>query len=275
MRFSWVELVFVCSLGVVLGLWASQATGDIGTLNSDSATLLSGFGGAVLGAGISALVSFLLAARTARDALERDAAERLDVEKAKIANLMIKGSLVLSDVVAIKKSIAESLQQANERNLTHLPRWARVLPMIGSPQIFDVDPNELAPLIRAKNNEMMNSVVTMIMQHRNLALAVQTYSEKRGALKDITDMHTMERPGVLSSGLTREQVGKLAPLEMELDSVLHGIEEMIPFVEKLAAHVTFDLGPAMRTYFRSDDIPIFQQGEPESSGPAVGAAGPG
>ncbi|MBZ9815272.1 hypothetical protein [Mesorhizobium sp. CA7] len=252
-----VELASVGIFGAMVGAAIMLFLADKVVSVSESATLASGFGGAVLGSGISAFVSFVLARQTSREALERNESARLAEQEASALRLMVKASLVLSDITAIQKVIDQSLSEANDRGLTSEPFWKRVLPIVGSYQIYDVDAAELTPLIAAKNNELMHNAVTLFMQHRNLVESVKVYSEKRELVKSIVTRHKVEEGGVITSGVTEEELSRLTPLAVELESLIIGIREMLPDLTQIAEAVTFGTGPAMRKFFGNGQFPIF------------------
>jgi len=250
-----VELVSVGAFGLLAGGTLILLLTRGGSAGSDYATLLSGFGGAILGSGLSAWVSFVLAKRTSADVAERDLAAKLEQQKSYVIRLMVKASLVLSDLTSIKEAIDGSLSDANKRNLTGLPFWQRVLPIVGGSQIFDVDPMELTPLIAAKDTKLVQASVALFLQHRNLVEAVKRYGELRGKVKDITSGHLGSSDGVVTTGLTKAQMAELIPYEVELESLVTTIRSRLPSAIELAEKVTFGIGPAMRIFLGDNDMP--------------------
>ncbi|TPM34457.1 hypothetical protein [Mesorhizobium sp. B2-3-5] len=266
---SIVELISVGFFGALAGgafiLFIADKVASI----AEYATLLAGFGGAVLGSVISAFVAFLLAKQTSRETLERDEHARVAEQQSYALRLMVKSSLILSDVVALKKLIDESLSNANDRGLTGLPLWKRVLPIVGSYQLYDVDAAELSPLIAAKDSDLMQTAVTLFMQHRNLVEVVRLYSEKRDGVKDIIKNHLAVEEGVITSGLTKEEHSRMVPLEIELESLIKSIRVMVSDLTEMGEKVTFGIGPAMRKFFGTDDFPVFEK----EKGPEAKAVG--
>ncbi|BAV45733.1 hypothetical protein MesoLj113a_41810 [Mesorhizobium sp. 113-1-2] len=254
---SVVQLITVGIFGAMVGAAVLLFLAEKFAATSDHATLLAGFGGAVIGSVLSALVSFILAKQASAETLLRDFEARLAEQKSYVLRLMVKASVVLSDLVAIRKAIDESLSNANDRNLTAEPLWKRVLPIVGSYQTFDIDAAELSPLIAAKDNALMQASVTLFMQHRNLIEAVRVYADLRGRVKEIVVHHFGSSEGVLTSGLTQEQMSKLMPLEIELESLIKTIRAMLTDLIPLAEKVTFEIGPAMQKFFGSQDFPVF------------------
>lgn len=61
--------------------------------------------------------------------------------------------------------------------------------IVGSYQIYDVDPAELSPVISAKDNTLRHAAVTLFVQHRNLVEVVKVYGEKRDPVEEIITNH--------------------------------------------------------------------------------------
>lgn len=264
---SVVELISVGIFGILAGSLLTLFSLEKFSATSDHATLLAGFGGAVLGSGMSAVVSFILAKQTSAETLRRDNEARRAEQKSYVLRLMVKASIVLSDVIAIQKTIDQSLSNANDRKLTGEPLWKRVLPMVGSHQTFDIDPAELSPIIAAKDNELMQASVTLFMQHRNLLEAIKAYAQKRDKVKDVVTNHFEENQGVITSALTQAQMSALLPLEVELESIITQIRAMLVDLKPTGERVTYSLGPAMRKYLGDNTIPIFSDPAAETAGP--------
>lgn len=254
---SVVELASVGIFGAMVGAAICAYIADTGVSIAEYATLLSGFGGAVLGSAMSAFVALVLARQTSKETLQRDTNARVAQEHSLALRLMVKSSLILSDAIAIKKAIDESLSAANDARLTSRPLWVRVLPIVGSYQIYDVEAEELAPLIAAKNSDLMHVAVTLFMQHRNLVEIVKVYSDKRDRVKDIITNHIGVSAGIVTSGMTQEDVSRMVPVELELESLVGGIRSMLPGLIEMGEKVTFGIGPAMRKFYGTDDFSIF------------------
>lgn len=219
--------------------------------SADWAALAAGFGGALLGSGISAYVSWLLLRETSKETLKRDKEARDREIQSHATSLMMKASLLLSDVVAVQRSIDESLSEANALGLTSKPLWQRVLPMVGAEKHITLEPLELGALIEAGANDLVYEATDLFQLHPVLVQGIILYNSKRSEVRAISDMNEDAGGGVLNTALTASQVGKLAPLSVELESLIKQIREMLPVVQKKAEAVTYGIGPAMRTRYQS------------------------
>lgn len=266
---SLVELAAVAILSAITGATIGAfVVGKVGT-PTEYATLLSGFGGAVVGATISSLASLALAKQASSETLRRDAAARDAHDAANALRLMTKASLILSDLIAISRSIDESLSQANERHLTDQPLWRRVLPIVGGSETFTIEAAELAPLMSAKENNLVYASNDLFMQHASLTAAIETYSRTRLELKTVITRHAVLSTGILSSTLSQEDVERMAPYEMELESLISEIRARLPDLIRLAERVTYGIGPPMRRRY-GDNFPVFvPPGSTDKGSPAA------
>ncbi|MEQ8306677.1 MAG: hypothetical protein RIA09_08965 [Hoeflea sp.] len=238
-------------------------------MDAEFATLVSGFGGALLGAVVGGMISWVLARQSAANTARRDKEARNQEQKAHALRLMVKASLVLSDVVAIKNSIDQSLSEANEKGLSHYPFWRRVLPIVSSYQTYPIEASELAPLMEAKANEIVYAATDMLMKHSILVAALERYSEKRGELKKIMKRHTATEDGVLTSALTEDEVAEMAPYEIELESLIKEVRSRLEPIQNLTEKVTYGIGPAIQTHYGDKEFPVFVAAETGQEAPAA------
>jgi hypothetical protein len=254
---STVELVAVAIMSALLGAVASSLFSWDANSPEERATLLSGFGGALLGAAISAFASMILSRQQAKEVLLRDAQASEREDQSCMLSLMIKTSLILSDVVAIRRSIDESLVEANDRNLTHLPLWMRILPIVGKYRTYDVEARELAPLIAMREYDIVYDANNVVMQHASLVEGVKEYSRLRQEVKALTSKHAADPSGILVSEFTEEEMGRLAPYTLELESLIRTIRARLPELQCVAERVTYGIGPAVRRRYPDADFPMF------------------
>ena len=224
-------------------------------MSANLISLISGLGGAVLGAIVGGLISWILARQSSIQTLKRDQEARSQVQKGNALSLMIKASLILSDVVSIRKIIDKSLMDANSNGLTDQPLWRRVVPIVSHYQVFNIDANELSPLIEAKANEIFYNATELFAQHATLLSALEKYSTLRSAIKHKISKHEIVKDNVIVSSLTESDIAALAPYELELESLIKEIMTQIPDLQKLAESVTFSIGPAIRDYFKDSSFP--------------------
>lgn len=146
---------------------------------SDISVLLS----AILGALIAGVVSWLLARQTSNETLRRDAALRTDALGASALRLMIKASLILSDAQSLDRILREAIANG-EQNFPGAMRWQYIPGIATDYQVFEVEADELRPLLTVKEHALFQSAVTMIMVHRDLVNNLRRYAEERDRLRE-------------------------------------------------------------------------------------------
>ncbi|UES40373.1 hypothetical protein [Roseibium aggregatum] len=228
-------------------------------------SLISGLGGAIIGACVGGFISWLIARQAANLTLKRDEEARIKEQKSHALSLMIKASLVLADVVAIAKLIDQSLSTANENKLTNQPLWRRIVPTISHKQTFEVEAVELAPLMEAKANEIVYAATELFLQHATLITALEKYAILRGEMKKLIPTHLGTKDTVVVSALTESEVAALAPYELELESLISEVRSMLPELREKAEKVSFGIGPAIRAYYEAEDFPMLIDGNKDQS----------
>ncbi len=229
---------------------------------SDWFALASGFGGALLGAVVGGCISYLLARQTNAETAKRDGASRLESKKGEALRLLIKSSLILSQVQATVTSIHRSLENANEHGMGVGPLWERMVPIIGSAPKYAVDASELSPFVEAKEYELVAEFIELVMQHDALNHSVELYSRLRMGLKELIS-HTEQVDGsMLFSGLTEKEHARILPHLIEIESLAADIKPRSERLLEQARKVTFAIGPAARKHFADPSFPMWNEREP-------------
>jgi hypothetical protein len=233
--FGFVAIIAVACGGLLLQdhppavSLASTSTSGINSMAGldfhapDIAVLIGGIGGGVVGAIVGGAIAWILAHQAAVESRRRDEEERQQAMKSRALRLMVKASLILTDVVGTMQTIDDSLSAANERGLALGPMWQRVMPIVGQQKAFDVDADELAPLIQAKEYALFQEAVDLVMQHQAFVQAVAEYSLKRQALKDHMPAPVAVSGGLVTSPMTAEDMARLAPRTLELARLIHEV----------------------------------------------------
>ncbi|MBO6857653.1 hypothetical protein [Roseibium sp.] len=218
-------------------------------------SLVSGLGGAVLGALIAGLISWVLARQSAKLTLERDEAAREKEQMGHALSLMIKSSLILSDVVGLGNKIEEALRQTKEIGMPETPLWRRIPPTISHKQIYPVEAIELAPLLEAKEHDLVQTAIEVFLQHATLGTAAEKYNALRSEMKDRIPKHKGTDGNMVHSTLHESEVAALAPHELELETLITEILKSVQALKVSAEKVTFGVGPAIRAHYKTKDFP--------------------
>jgi hypothetical protein len=210
--------------------------------SSDVATLVAAFFGAGVGGGIS----WLMARNTSRETLERDENARKQEKRASGLNLLIKHSMLVTEMYAMKNGIETSLAKAQAAGLGHLPLWRRVGGVVGSAD-FKLDPGELLPVLDARKYELMGTIIESFMQHQTLVKSARMYLELRAEAERVMSVNVDPTA----------QATAVAPFELKLESLITAIKARLDDCAPKCRTALFELGPVLKTHLDDDSFPVF------------------
>lgn len=170
--------------------------------------LVSQLSATVLGAGIAASVTWYFASRKVAD--ERRAA---------LTRLFLKLVQMAGGMRNTTRTIDEMLSDANSQGNTHLPLWARVLPITGLPTLLEIDVSDMVPLIDVGETKIVDDVILLEQRNRSMLAALATYNELRLQLRDRMPV-SRQFGKVSTTELSEDQLAELAPRFSELDDII-------------------------------------------------------
>ena len=179
-------------------------------------TLIAGLGGALLGAGATALLTWTLSRQ-----------DRRVKQKAEFFQLMIKLSLIQTDFVNLKNLIEKQVIEAQKSGIKNQPLWSMIQPNAGQLDRISIDPSELVCLYEARAFEAIAEIIEAGMMHATIVDAFNIYSELRINLKDYMPKHSVAGP-LVTTVLSKEQLLEVTPRLMELESTIVMILERLP-----------------------------------------------
>lgn len=158
--------------GVICAIWGIAASGDqkVGGLSSaDLATLISGFGGALLGGSIS----WMLAAQASKTALQRDQEMRLEDEKAAATRTILKLLQISNGLHTLEKYISTAIAAAPVGS----KMWQAVRPLSGLLSKFpEFDASDFVPFIAADKTGIVNRLMLIAQRYQADETAIGTYN---------------------------------------------------------------------------------------------------
>jgi hypothetical protein len=221
----------------------------------DWITIAVGFGGAVVGA----IVGGFISSRQIRQAhdlqLQKDAADRETAEKAGLVAAQFQASLILTDVIATLRSIDESLELANERGLTSQPLFMRILPIIGNMETPHLDLHAIAPLVAARENDLVRAYIEAHAKHSVLRDALRRFDAVKQDLNERVSPYMTFENGAPGLNMTDDRFAQLKPFFDGADSLAKHIRAMASELREIASTATFGIGPVAKKIYNDDKFP--------------------
>lgn len=147
--------------------------------------LLSGIGGAVVGAGASYLASSRLAKHASDEVLERDKAARVDQEKRAAHQVFVKLHAIANSLGSFQKQISEMVAKAENDGNGHMPLYQRLSPFAGierKPSIW-FSAEELAIYIGTKRADYVDDLLLLSQRYTACLASLETFAKLK------TDLH--------------------------------------------------------------------------------------
>ncbi|MER8388260.1 hypothetical protein NKH14_22565 [Mesorhizobium sp. M1380] len=215
---------------------------------ADAATLWAGFGGAALGAVVGGLIQAALIWLTFRH-------EKRQRQRGLALRAMFTASIIHSDITSTKGAIDASLQRANEAGLSGQPVHRRVNSIVGLMPAKQLDTDVLAPFLEARELSLVHRYVEMHLKFEALSDMILAFNERSTRVRGMLGEVVASEDGTLVVDASLE--GRLAPIEMELASLISFIRPALQTLELASRSVNLDLGIAARKYFRDKHFPKF------------------
>lgn len=194
-----------------------MAVGEISTVSTAWA-VFSVVGGSLLGASISAAVSFWTSRKTANAAARQREADRYEARKALAYSLLFKMIRMHSTIVIINHDLQAFVERAKKDGFSTL--WQVILPFGNLPDKMKFTPEEMA-LLLSLDDKLFNDLGPYDDVHNSLLSLCDMYR--------ITRNTTMSRFGATMRGtlgttsLTKEEAEWLAPRAAEMDMLAHAM----------------------------------------------------
>lgn len=216
-------------------------------LIANAINLVTGFGGAIIGALVS---GYVVKSHTKEI--------RTNQLRAEFFRLMIKSSLIQTDFVNLRRSINESIETADKYGIQGMPLWAKVQANPSDFEKISITPDELTCLFEAKEFTLLTGLVELGLRHTRLFEAFNTYSRLRSELKDHMPKTDFKGP-VVGSILTQDDHTRLQPRLLELGSLLDSVVGLLPKYVSDSKSICDSIGPAARKYFNDPKFPTLAE----------------
>lgn len=215
----------------------------------------------IIGGGIAAAVSFILAWQSNRAVSKRDKEERRQNHKSALLKLQMRASILASDVTNTMRTIDDMMRAANRAGRTGWPKHARITSIVGSYDKISFPVDELEPLVEAKEFELVNDLIEISMRHQAFMEAISTYSRMRLELKNKVTIASTDG-NVLGAMLDDHELRQLQPYLIELETLISQALEMGRDLEAQTKRTVTKVGPAARKFLADPHFPKIQYDTP-------------
>jgi hypothetical protein len=174
-------------------------------------------------------------------------------------SLLFKMVRIYSDFVNTHRHIEDHCKLAEERKLSG-ELWQFVPPLANPPPLVYFSSDEMGMLLRQKDDDVFNAVVSLDEVHNGMVETLKVYKELRMKLADRMPPPVAWQGHSLMGVLSKEQLAALRPDMVNVESVITQLREGTAreakssgeLLERLAALLRDRLGLA----FRFEPLPI-------------------
>ena len=161
------------------------------TNSSDYATMISGFGGAVLGAVIGGLISWLLARQTASEAQSAAFIKETKELKAGLLQVQLKTLQLSNNFHTMKSAIDEGAKIAAAREQ---PIWKFVRHSSGPNESVRFEPGDFVPLVHGDGTNLITSLSLLADRYQAASNGFREYSRLRAEFQEFSAPYTKLGP---------------------------------------------------------------------------------
>jgi hypothetical protein len=217
-------------------------------------SMVSGLVGAIVGAVIGGGISWLLAWQSSRATLRRDAAERVDQEKAVTRTVIIKTQNTVNRLFSASTAISETMDLANAAGARDGMLWMKIQPVIGTSLLPKFEPAELAQIMRM-DVKVANDIMLMESRAESFHLSLEVYNARRLEFTDSIPVDRVDE-AMRFVEVTVDQQRKLLPRATELDSLAQQLLDALVDTLTFSRDLCGQMPQVWVKYFGSDRAPI-------------------
>jgi hypothetical protein len=231
--------------------------GEVSTISTAWA-VFSVIGGSLVGAAISATVSFWTQKKNLDAAKAQRDADRLESRKAQAYSLFFKMIRIHSTIAIIDASLTDFMLRGQAKGMTAL--WQMVLPLGNMPNKVKFTPGEMA-LLLSSDIDLFNALGPYDEIHNSLLDIYGTYGTKRVSVLSKFGTDEMDG-GTGTHTLSAADVAWLTPRAYELNSLVAGLVERAKhdraeskgLLERIHALFVKDYGFSPKLEFREPTV---------------------
>lgn len=174
---------------------------------SDTATMIAGLGGAVVGALIAGIISWLLAMRTATEARRAEYDRETQRIKAGLLQVQVKTLNVSNGFYTMKVAIDAAVEQAT-RSGDQL--WRHLRQSAGPHTGITFEVSDYIPLLHGKGPDLITDLNLLVERYQSAVAGYSAYSSLRAAFQEFSAPYT-EEVSVGGTGYGKAYLSKYPP----------------------------------------------------------------
>jgi hypothetical protein len=211
--------------------------------------------GAVVGATVAGVTSYILARQSNKETAAREWAKRRNDDKALAFSLIVKIGEVVSSLASLHHQTEGNIAAAEAEGVDG-PLWCKMLPMVGMEKRIHFESQEIAILLPLKMDSTINSLFILDDQHNSLLATMQHYSAKRTAFGERFGADMSGSVG--STTVTIEQYRLAGPPVAELEALAIAIRTDSKKWFEGAIKVFIDVASQLEANFSDVGFPKFK-----------------
>ncbi|WP_416356355.1 hypothetical protein ACLNGM_20330 [Aureimonas phyllosphaerae] len=158
---------------------------------TDWATLISGFGGALLGAVIGAVASFVTARQAAAEGRSRDEAARVDLERNAALRVILKASSLANSIETIRGHVVNGIARADPNAMPVNKLWTYVQPTTPATRpSVNFEASDFVFLLKHKQGDLIQRLMMLATRVAALEAGFDAYSSRRTEMQVLLEDHT-------------------------------------------------------------------------------------
>lgn len=188
--------------------------------------LISALAGTVVGALVGAIPAFILAKRSAKEVLDRDAAARAEANKSAIFRVSTKLLLIIDTTSDLRTFLLDALSKKDDPGREHMEPWQLVPARTGDSEhdAPSFDPDELAVFFADGEYEFMQKLVLLERRARSIIATFKSYCTRREDMRDKAPTPSEYEGSLGKTWITPEERARLMIYTIPLNDLIEGME---------------------------------------------------
>lgn len=228
--------------------------------------LVTGFGGAIVGAAASYIPSRLLAKRASDEVLARDIAARRDQDIRAAHQVFVKLALLVNSLCGFHEQVESMIAKADREGNEHMPVWQRVSSFAGielEPSV-EFSAEELAIYIAAGQPDFVDELILLSRRHSAMLGNLTAFAKlKTDLIYETFRLGNTERAPETGVSTTRMSVSPGVANSMkaraeELELFTGEVRSMLSMYGAFARDIASRFADVTNGYLGEKSVPSFE-----------------